>query len=259
VIEPMARGEEADREERQRKCRFRMFVARDTIGLFLAVQVIIILLGFFVRACDTNGQLRDMFPTAVSEHEKTTYYICGFVLFFAIIGLIGLCSACIAGDASARHDPCYGCYGCYFGDCNRSCDGGGSDDGKACLVILVVMVVVLAFVGIFIGIFLASMLFQKIVQRHMKVLWLKEETKKFVVRDFYGREHELNNYHGSNDNNAANEAHSAIGVSMSSMVAPISSPTPTDYSRLALLPSAPQLDSSYHPGGKSYPEGLYTD
>jgi hypothetical protein len=41
-----------------------MFVARDTIGLFLAVQVVIVLLGFFVRACDTNGAIRDLFPTS---------------------------------------------------------------------------------------------------------------------------------------------------------------------------------------------------
>jgi hypothetical protein len=180
-------SEEQKAAERQRLLKFRMFVARDTIAVFLAIQVIIIVLGMFVRAFDQYGAIRDLFPTIVSDHEKTTYYICGVVLFFAIIGLCGLCAACIGitGDAGAR-DPCWGCYGCYCGDC-RSCQGG-SDDGKACLVILVIFVVVLAFIGIFIGIFLATMIVQRIVQRHMRVLWLKQETKMFVVKDFYGQD-----------------------------------------------------------------------
>jgi len=240
VVEPMAQGAEAQREEDERKCRFRLFVARDTIGMFLVVQVMIILLGFFVRACDTRGQVRDLFPTAVSDHEKTTYYICGFVLFFAIIGLLGLCTVCVAD--SGRHDPCYGCYGCYIGDC-RGCSGGGSDDGKACLIILVVMIVVLAFIGIFIGIFLATIFFQRIVQRHMKVLWLKQETKKYIVRDFYGRE-----LPREEDRPATGPA-----ISMSPIM-----PASTDLSRVALIPSAPDADSSFHPG-KSYPKGLYDE
>jgi len=223
-------------------------VARDTLGLFLVVQIIIILLGFFVRACDTNNAIRDLFPASVSDHEKTTYYICGFVLFFAILGFFGLCTVCLTNNTGPVHDPCWGCYGCYFGDCNRSCSGGGSDDGKACLVIIVVLVVVLAFIGIFVGIFLASIFFQRIVQRHVKVLWLKQETKKYRVRDFNGRELPAD---GERPHDAHNDG-------------PMTALTPLpDSARVALIPSAPEMDSSYHgskPGyqpAASYPPELY--
>jgi len=166
------------------------------------------------------------------------------VLFFAILGFIGLCSVCLTDTHSSR-DPCYGCYGCYIGDCSGSCRGGGGDDGKALLVILVIMVVVLAFIGIFVGIFLATILFQKIIQRHMKVLWLKQEVLKYRVMDLYGRR-ELAD---------AERPSTAVAVPMSPMM------TTSDQSRVALIPSAPDMDSASYQvgktGPKSYPDGLY--
>jgi len=185
IIELAPQDEHA---ERQRLLRFRMLVARDTMAVFLGVQVVIIVLGLFVKALDTEGTIRGLFPTIVSDHEKTSYYICGVVLFFALLGLFGCIAGCLGmhRDPYVR-DPCPTCYGCYCGDCNCAHGGGGGDDGKACLILLVAVIVILAFVGIFIGIFLATIVFQRIIQRHMRVLWLHEETKKYIVKDLFGQ------------------------------------------------------------------------
>jgi hypothetical protein len=48
--------------------------------------------------------------------------------------------------------------------------------------------VLLLLTGVFIGIALATYIVQKVVQRHMKVLWLNEEVKKYRIVDFYGHE-----------------------------------------------------------------------
>jgi len=108
-----------------------------------------------------------------------------------------------------------------------------------------VLVVVLAFIGIFVGIVLASIFFQRIVQRHVKVLWLKQETKKYRVRDFTGRELPAD---GERPYDAHNNAPAMALV-----------PLP-DSARVALMTSTPESDSSYvgKPGQIiSYPPELY--
>jgi len=62
-----------------------------------------------------------------------------------------------------------------------------AETGEACLIIGLIAVVILAFIGIFVGIFLGSILIQRIMQKHLRVLWLREETKKYVVVDFDGQ------------------------------------------------------------------------
>jgi hypothetical protein len=51
---------------------------------------------------------------------------------------------------------------------------------------VIAIVIILAVIGLLVGIFLMTLVFQRISQRHMRVLWLREETKKFVVVDFNG-------------------------------------------------------------------------
>jgi hypothetical protein len=67
-------------QERSRQLRFRMFVARDTLAVFLLTQCVIIVLGLLIKACDTNSNIRNLFPDSVSAHEKTT---CEHLLRFA--------------------------------------------------------------------------------------------------------------------------------------------------------------------------------
>jgi hypothetical protein len=71
--------------------------------------------------------------------------------------------------------------------CNVCLGGGDSDGAPVLLVIFAIIIVILAFIGIFVGIFLGTMLIQKILQRHMKILWLTQETQKYVVVDFNGQ------------------------------------------------------------------------
>jgi len=52
------------------------------------------------------------------------------------------------------------------------------------IIILIIALVILVFVGLFVVIFLGSLLIQRIMQRHMRILWLREEAKKYAVVDF---------------------------------------------------------------------------
>jgi ABC-type phosphate transport system permease subunit len=171
--------------DRCHKLKFHAHVARDTLAVFLVIQLAIIVLGLLMSAIDVGGALKDVFPQWVSEHSKTSYYIWGFIILLAVLGVFGLISLCTHG-APARNDSCGFCYCGDCGDCR--CHGsGGGDDAAGCLVVVLVIIVVLAFIGFFVGIFLASLLMQKIVQRHYRILWLKSETKKFRVVDLDGR------------------------------------------------------------------------
>jgi len=233
------------RDEECRRIRWKMYVARDTLAVFLLIQAVIIILGFIVKAMDVNGVAREAFPHFLSDHEKTSYYIWGFIVFLASLGLIGTVLKCInhplfetGGNRPAnpyvhgapniqerldaglvrQHTPrrrangnpcctgnnCQGCYcddphycgdcrGCYCGDCgtchgcncgNCNCSG---DLKEGVILILIIALVILVFVGLFVVIFLGSLLVQKIMQRHMRILWLREETKKYVVVDFSTR------------------------------------------------------------------------
>lgn len=206
-VEPVADDAHAERRKRR---TFRLFVIRDTVLLFLVVQAIIVVLGFCVRTIDHPSEtLRRKFPDSLADHAKTTYYVCGLVLFLAILGFIGIIVACVSccgedeeteendnrhrGRGSSSSDDC--CLYCYIGrggsaSCDGCCDDCDCGDGcgEAMLVMVVVLVVLLAFVGIFVGIFAATAAFQKICQRHMRTLWLKQEVKHYVVVDFTHRE-----------------------------------------------------------------------
>lgn len=60
------KGDAAD--ERSRKHKFRALVARDTLLVFLGVQVAIVLLGLLVMGCDQPKEnIRKLFPDLISE------------------------------------------------------------------------------------------------------------------------------------------------------------------------------------------------
>lgn len=167
--------------EAKRKKLFHARVARDSLLVFLAIQIVIVGLGLIVRACDSDKVILNMFPDLLADnHTLTSYYICGFIIFLAILGLIGFVSMCVNGCSC--HDSCNGCY------CGNGCDGNCGDcKGEGFLIVLVVMIVVLVFIGVFVGIFMGSMLLQKIIQRHHRRIWLASEAKKYVVVDFNGK------------------------------------------------------------------------
>jgi hypothetical protein len=113
-------------------------------------------------------------------------------LFFALLGLFGLIASCCglasSGGVNDRSNcACYSCL-CLSPDCN-GCDGGGDGVG----ILLIVIVLMFAIFGVFVGIILGGMIINQLIKRHTNKLWLRQETKKYIVKDFQGRSHELTN------------------------------------------------------------------
>lgn len=178
--------EQNEEANRTRKNRFRLFVARDSISVFVCLQLAIALLGACVWWYDSRngGIVQDAFPEWLGKHTKTTYYVCGLVLFLCIMGIAATLTGCVvycSGNHGAYTGPdfCY-CGTCNCGDCRGDCDG---DCGKACAGLLIVAVIILIVVGAVFVVFLGTMVVQKIVQRHYRYLWLREEATKYIVRD----------------------------------------------------------------------------
>jgi len=171
------------REDSWRKRRFCLFVARDTFLCFLITQLLIVGFGALVKVCDVNGKVLNLFPALISEHSKTTYYICGLLIFLAVLGLVGTIAWCCGYyNSPYGHRRCGGanCWYCWWPQ-------GIAETGEACLVFGLIILVVFVFIGIFVGIFLGSILIQRIMQKHIRILWLREETKKYVVVNFDGQ------------------------------------------------------------------------
>jgi uncharacterized membrane protein YidH (DUF202 family) len=205
-----------DTEEAQasRMRRYKMHVARDTIAVLLAIQLCIVAIAWIVKLADTSDTLRDAFPDWISDHEKTTYYICGVVLFLAILGMVGTvtwCCGCFdeGGDLSVQSPPSIrrdgtrsyvaapNCYGCYCMDCPRNersssgsgacggCDGGAcAGAGEAFIIVIIIIIIIAAIVGVFVLFFACTFVIQRILQRNMRILWLKQEVVRYVVHDY---------------------------------------------------------------------------
>src|SRR5262245_54831966 len=121
------------------------------------------------------------------------YYLSSLILFFAFLGLFGLIGLCcgLISNKDDEDDRCHcSCYSCWFlgADCNN-CDGNNSDGGGA-VGILIVIVLIFAIIGVIAGIILSVIIIRKIIKRHTNKLWLRQETKKYIVKDFQGRIHE---------------------------------------------------------------------
>jgi len=183
VIEPLQND-----DVQSRMCRIKALVARDVCGLIILWQAVVALLGLIVFAADSSSRLLQLFPQAMSA--VGVYYLCGLITFLAILGLVGLCGYC-CDCVGSRSQPCDGPICCYcYGPVNCNCGncGGGNcdckgDAGAVVLVILLVVVIILAIFGIFFGIDIGTMLVQKIYQKHSRIMWLREETKRYVVKD----------------------------------------------------------------------------
>jgi hypothetical protein len=56
---------------------------------------------------------------------------------------------------------------------------------------VITMILICALVGVFVGIFLSAIILKKIMQHHTDKLWLRQETEKYIVKDFQGRRNEI--------------------------------------------------------------------
>ncbi|KAF5179965.1 RING/FYVE/PHD zinc finger superfamily protein [Thalictrum thalictroides] len=166
-----------------RKTKFRIFVARDVLLVFLAVQTVISLLGGFAYLMDRNGNFRNSFSDGwdrvLSKHPIPFYYCIGVIVLFAMLGFFGLIIHC----TSSNYNPCLhrgpNCYYWGMGDCFPA-------STEACFALAIVFVVIFAILGIAYGFFAATMAIQRIWQRHYHILTKIELTKEYVVVDLGG-------------------------------------------------------------------------
>ncbi|CAN6441997.1 unnamed protein product [Victoria cruziana] len=168
-----------------RKLKFRIFVARDVILVFLAVQTVIAILGGFAYLMDTNGEIRNSFSDGwdriLSKHPIPFYYCFGVFLFFVLMGVVGLVVHC---SSISSHNPCVaGCRNCCYGWGILDCFPASVE---ACGILLVVMVIMFAILGIAYGLLAATLAIQRTWQRHYHILTKRELTKAcFLSYSFF--------------------------------------------------------------------------
>ncbi|XP_038883755.1 uncharacterized protein LOC120074641 [Benincasa hispida] len=203
-------------DRKWRTLKFRFFVTRDIIFIFLAVQLVIASLGYltyFVDGCQ-HYWLR---LTWDFDSKISFYYICGALLFFALLGLSGCFITCY--DRRVRSDlaqPCRElclccchpglCADCHlpgtlcmWTDCTTcfescgsiatecGCLGGAGEAGLPLLFIMALVVLGLfTVIGIFYSVLVATMVGQRIWQRHYHILAKRMLTKEYVVEDVDG-------------------------------------------------------------------------
>ncbi|UJR24556.1 hypothetical protein I4U23_005931 [Adineta vaga] len=190
IIEPIVDDPDADK---RRLLIFRLLVTRDITLILIVLQAILVGLTFLLQFLDKNSyRIRNYFPDSMSSFG--VYYLSSLILFLALLGFFGLIGACcgLLSDAEARTGGC-GCYYCYCApiscdSChgNNSCNGNSGGGG-----VIGMIIIIFAVIGVVVGIILSVVIVRKIVKRHTNKLWLRQETKKYVVKDFQGKRHEL--------------------------------------------------------------------
>uniref|UniRef100_A0A0E0AII5 RING-CH-type domain-containing protein n=4 Tax=Oryza TaxID=4527 RepID=A0A0E0AII5_9ORYZ len=146
-----------------RKMKFRIFVARDVILVFLAVQLTIAMIGAISYFLDRDGSFRNSFSDGwdrfLSKHPIPFYYCIGVVVFFVLLGFFGLILHC--SSFNDNQDPCLaGCRNCCYGWGVLDCLPASLE---ACFALVVVFVVVFAILGIAYG-FLAATMAEYVVE-----------------------------------------------------------------------------------------------
>ncbi|TVU04107.1 hypothetical protein EJB05_50319 [Eragrostis curvula] len=153
---------------RCRKMKFRLFVARDILLVFLAIQASIAALGGFAYLLDKDGKFRNSFADSSdfpSKHPVPFYYCIGVLVFFVLVGIIGSILHCCTCSSSNDDCPCLaGPSSCVM-------------DSECCVAVLVILVIIFAIVGLFFGFLAASIAVQRILQRNYHILTKKELTK----------------------------------------------------------------------------------
>ena len=201
-----------------------LFVARDTVGLFVAVQVVLGGLAFLVHACDPAEKIASLYPPDWASRKSPVhlsigpYYVTTCIAVLALLGFVGLCLWCsgrLPGQTrEARHAPrwrrpqhdrccdnttCDCPTTCYFIDCPDCRCPGNCDCGDACkcdsngdaagplVVGALVLLAVFVLIGLVVGFFFSVIIVQHIVQRHVRLLHMRSESKVHRVLDLADR------------------------------------------------------------------------
>ncbi|KAK1434705.1 hypothetical protein QVD17_00454 [Tagetes erecta] len=167
------------------KIKFRLFVARDVFLVFLAIQMVIALMGGFTYLMDKDGtfniSLIDSWEHIyASMHPIPFYYSMGVLCFFLVVGFFGVAVYCLQHSNDPR---VIGCQNFFFGygllDCFPS-------SVEMCVLMVIGMVIIFAILGLAYGFFAATMAIQRIVQTHYHILTKRELTQEYVVEDLHG-------------------------------------------------------------------------
>ncbi|KAL3535812.1 hypothetical protein ACH5RR_004273 [Cinchona calisaya] len=168
-----------------RKTKFRLFVARDVLLVFLAVQTVIAAISGFGYLMDKDGTFRNSFNDSwdriLSKLPIPFYYCVGVLGFLVLLGFVGLRIHC---SSLGTNDPCVAgwlncCYGCGMLDCFPAIM-------ETCFTLVIVFVVIFAILGIAYGFLAATVIIQRIWQRHYHILSKRELTQVYVVKDLHG-------------------------------------------------------------------------
>ncbi|KAF3574558.1 hypothetical protein F2Q69_00063552 [Brassica cretica] len=145
----------------RRKVKFRLFVARDVLLVFLAVQTVIAVMAGLAYMMDKDGEFRNSFnddwDRILSKHPIPFYYCIGVVTFFVLTGFLGLVLHCSSLNGN---DPrMAGCQNCCYGWGILDCFPASME---ACFALVVVFVVIFAILGLAYGFLAATMAIQRI-------------------------------------------------------------------------------------------------
>ncbi len=188
---PVHAEEDDPKVVRRRKLRYWLLMARDLGGAFLMAQAVIIGMALIVYFTDDHHKhLITQFH--MMSHPKVFYYIAGFFLSSAAIGLIGVVGLCCGGAASTTTPgtcdcfylgyACDGatCEGCSCSGCEcaaTSCDVGSL--GPLVLIILAGFAVIGAIIVVMAGVYLV----QNAIAKHASVLYKRGLAQEFAVAD----------------------------------------------------------------------------
>lgn len=167
-----------------RRMKFRLFVARDVITIFLVIQAAIAAIGGLAYVLDKDGNFRNKFSDDwdrfLSKHPVPFYYCVGVVFFFVLVGFLGLI---VHISSFNNDDPC-------LVGCDNACYGRGIVElpasMEACFAFAIIFVVIFAILGVAYVFLAATVAIQRIWQRHYHILTKKELTKEYVVEDLPG-------------------------------------------------------------------------
>ncbi|KAF8042781.1 hypothetical protein BT93_A1187 [Corymbia citriodora subsp. variegata] len=168
-----------------RKIKFRLFVARDVVLVFLAVQTVISMIAGFAYVMDKDGSFRNSFSDGwdriLSKHPIPFYYCIGVLAFFVLLGFFGLILHCSSLNGN---DPrMAGCQNCCYGWGILDCFPASME---ACFAVVIVFVVIFVILGIAYSFLASTMAVQKIWQSHYHILTKRELTKDYIVEDLRG-------------------------------------------------------------------------
>ncbi|KAL3920048.1 MAG: hypothetical protein SGILL_003455 [Bacillariaceae sp.] len=98
-------NDESSKHHRWRQFRFCWNVSREVCMGTLLLQLVIIILGAIIMACDTSRALPNSVFTSFSNHPFSLYYLLGWLLLLVFVGIYGSIVLCMNGCDVRRSIP----------------------------------------------------------------------------------------------------------------------------------------------------------